>query len=104
MVLMDETGKTLPSYHIFKMFIKAFFNHLIEHLDIMGINLTKDDIKCVIPVSAYLKDTGKQFLRSRVEQVSVYFYSTRNMSVVQHKMLLISIFIILILPLKQLFI
>lgn len=71
MTLMDVTKKSLPACHVFKMLIKAFVDHLKIHLDRGKIDLKK--VRWVIPVSAYLNDTGKLFLMSCAKQVRVYF-------------------------------
>lgn len=68
-MLVDETGKSLLASHVLQMFIKAFVNHLIKNMN--GVDVPKDDIRWVIPVSANLSNTGKQLLRSCAEQVGV---------------------------------
>lgn len=70
-MLIDKTGKALPANHVFKCFIKAFVDHLTEYLDRNKFDDKKGKIKWVIPVSSYLTDNDKQFLRSCAEQVSV---------------------------------
>lgn len=74
-MLIDETGKTLPANHVFKCFIKAFVDHLQDHLGRMTFDLNKDKIRWVIPVSAYWTDNDKQFLTTCAEQVSLYWNS-----------------------------
>lgn len=73
MTLVDVTKKSLPACHVFKMLIKAFVDHLKIHLDMGQIDLKKGRVRWVIPVSAYLNDTGRLFLMSCAKQVSVYF-------------------------------
>lgn len=75
-MLIDATGRYLPASHVFKCFIKAFVNHIKEHLDRMSFDLKKDKIRWVIPVSAYWTDNDKHFLRACAEQVSVLCHST----------------------------
>lgn len=89
MVLVDVTGKSLPACLVFRIYIEAFVSYLVEIFDKKGITLTEREWIWVIPVSADLTDTGKQFLRSCAAQVNAFSNSTFQMksSAVQHMFL-----------------
>lgn len=70
-MLFDATGRSLPASHVFKCLIKAFVNHIKEHLVRRTSDFIKDQIRWVIPVSANWTDNDKQFLRTCAVQVSI---------------------------------
>ncbi|CAG2245220.1 unnamed protein product [Mytilus edulis] len=67
MTLKDETGKSVLASHVFKTLINAFINDLMEMLN----SVQQSDIRFVIPVSADLTDTDKQFLRYCAVQTGI---------------------------------
>lgn len=87
MVLVDATGKSLPACHVFKIFIEAFVNYTMQIIN-REKRLEKGHWMwtLVVNVTAYLRHTGEQFLRSCAEQVNIFSNSMVQMqcSGVQH--------------------
>ncbi|CAG2242294.1 unnamed protein product [Mytilus edulis] len=72
MVLVDATGKSLPACHVFKIFIEAFVNYTMQIIN-REKRLEKGHWMwtLVVNVTAYLRHTGEQFLRSCAEQAGI---------------------------------
>jgi hypothetical protein len=73
----DATGKSLMAKTVFTLSIRYLINDLMgmSKKQVLGENLTENDIKWVLTVPAIWNDVAKQFMREAAEDVRLSLFS-----------------------------